>query len=105
MLNATDQSAALCQQVVTEGLVVDLLKYLNDPKVDLDNIKKKKHISLIVGYMVTILYNVVQVCRRKKTSRHWALTFILLTLEHLILSNNRHRLIKILICSTFTDIM
>ena len=88
MFNVSDESAALCQQVVTEGLVVDLLKYLNDPKVDLDNMKKKKHITPIVYSMVSILHNVVQVCFRfiirrvikLKTSRQRGVTFILLTL-------------------------
>jgi len=62
MWNATDASAALCQQVVEEGLVGELLNYLSDSKVDPHTLNENG-IKLFVRPLLSMLHNVVQVCR------------------------------------------
>ena len=63
MWNSTDNSAALCQQVVEEGLARDiLLTYLSDPKVSPRTLNENG-IMLCVRPLLSILHNVVQVGR------------------------------------------
>ena len=63
MWNATDSLAALCQQVVEEGLARDLLLiYLSDPKVSPRTLNENG-IKLCVRPLLSILHNIVQVCR------------------------------------------
>ncbi|KAI0238582.1 hypothetical protein LSAT2_010689, partial [Lamellibrachia satsuma] len=61
MWNATDASAALCQQVVDMELAKDLLNYLNDPKVDPDRLSESGN-EFCHQHMLNILHNVIQKC-------------------------------------------
>ena len=60
MCNATDKSPVLCRQVVDDGLHTNILKYLNDPKLDPAR-AKNTGIKNCVFSMMCILYNALKV--------------------------------------------
>ena len=62
MWNATDASAALCQQAVDMGLARDLLNYLDDPKVNPDRLGET-YVMNYLQHMLHILHNIIQVGR------------------------------------------